>query len=105
MNSAKSMVSSLSNLVDNLASEIHKVKCKKEHNNKKCEACGTKYKDCECCLKDTNFKDDLILYICLCFNRYYQQKFDEVLKRFANIYKFSNHDISKFVLLLRKGVY
>ena len=32
--------------------------------------------------------------------------FDENLKRrFANKYRFSNHDISKFILLLQKGVY
>ena len=33
-------------------------------------------------------------------------KFVENLKnRFANTYNFSNHDINKFILLLRKGVY
>ena len=28
----------------------------------------------------TNFKDDLILYKCLCCSKNYQQKFDEKLK-------------------------
>ena len=53
------MASSLSNLVDNLAEKIHKIKCKYGHN-KKHETCGIKYKDCECYLEYTNFKDDLI---------------------------------------------
>ena len=42
----------------------------------------------------------------LCCNKNYQKKFDENLKmRFANTYKLPNHDISKFILLLRKCVY
>ena len=49
----------------------------------------------------TNVKDYLILYKCLCCN-----KFDENLKkRFANTFKFCSHDISKFILLLQKGLY
>ena len=39
-------------------------------------------------------------------NKSFQQKFDEKLKEgFFNIYKFSNHDNNKFILMLRKGVY
>ena len=29
----------------------------------------------------------------------------KLIKRFTNIYKFFNKDISKFILLLRKGIY
>ena len=50
------LASSLSNLVNNLAEGIHKVKCKYGHNDKKCETCGVKYKDCNCCVEYTNFK-------------------------------------------------
>ena len=60
------MTSTLSSLVDNLAEGIHRIKCKHEHDNKKCETCGIQYKDCESCL-------DLILYKCLCRNRNYQK--------------------------------
>ena len=57
-------------------------------------------------LKYTNFKYDLIEYKCLCFNKNYQKKFDENLKKqFFNTYKISNHDINKFILLLQKAVY
>ena len=41
-----------------------------------------------------------------CCNKNYPKILDENLKkRFANTYKFVNHDINKFILLLRKGVY
>ena len=29
-------------------------------DHRKCEKCGIKYKDCECCLEYTNVKIDLI---------------------------------------------
>ena len=39
-------------------------------------------------------------------NEIYQKTFDEnVKKRFANTYKFANHDINKFILLLGRSVY
>ena len=100
------MTTSLPNLVNNLSEGIHRIKCKYRRNDKKCEICGIKYKNCDCFLEYTNFKDNLIEYKCLCCNKNYQQKFDEKLKeRFFNTYNFSNHDINKFILLLRKGVY
>ena len=36
------IASSLSNLVDDLAERIHKIKCKNEHNDKKCKTCEIK---------------------------------------------------------------
>ena len=48
------MASSLSNLADNLAEGIHKIKCKYGQDNKKCEPCEIKYKDCDCCLEFKN---------------------------------------------------
>ena len=50
IDSARFMVSSLSNLVNNLAEGIHKIKCKNKHNNEKYETSGIKYKDCDCYL-------------------------------------------------------
>ena len=83
------MGSSLSTIFDNLAERIHKIKCKYEHDNKKFEACGIKYKDCEFCLEYINAKDNLILCKCLCCNKNYQKDVN------ANTYKFSNHEINK----------
>ena len=34
-----------------------------------------------------------------------EQNSENLKERFANTYKLSNHDLNKFVLLLRKGVY
>ena len=55
---------------------------------------GIKFKDCDCFPKiiPKNFN--------------YEKKFDENLKkRFSNAYKFSNHDINKFILLLPDHAY
>ena len=41
------MASSLSNIVNNLADRIHEINCKYKHNDKQCEDCGIKYKDCD----------------------------------------------------------
>ena len=42
----------------------------------------------------------------MCCKKQYQHKFDEKLKDlFFNTHKFSNHNNSKFILLLLKGVY
>ena len=84
------MAISLSNLVDNLTEAIHKFKCK----------------DCDCFLEYESVKDHLVKYKCLSCNKEYLNKIDEELKkRFKNIFKFSIYDISKIILLLRKGVY
>ena len=104
LDSTRFMASSLSNLVNNLSGRLHRIKCKLGHDDKKCDTCGIKYKYCDCFLEYTNFKDDLIEYKCSCCNKSYQRKFDEKLKeRFFKIYKFSNHDNKKFILLLRKS--
>ena len=84
------MASSLSNLVDNLAEGIHKIKCK----------------DCDCFLEYESVKDNLIKYKCLSCNKDYSNKLDEKFKkRFKNTFKCSNNNINKFILLLIKTVY
>ena len=84
------MASSLSNLVDNLTEGIHKIKCK----------------DCDCFLEYESVKDNLIKYKCLSCNKDYSNKIDEELKkRLKSAIKFSNNDINKSILLLRKGFY
>ena len=90
IDTAKFMASSLSNLVDNLAEGIQKIECK----------------DCDCFREYESFSDDLRKHKCLSCNRDYSNKLDEKFKkRFKNTFKFSNNDINKFILLLRKGVY
>ena len=87
---ARFMATSLSNLADNLTEGIHKIKCK----------------DCDCFLEYESVKDNLIKYKCLSCNKDYSSKLDEELKnKFKNTSKLSNNDITKFISLLRKGVY
>ena len=84
------MATSSSHLVDNLTERIHKIKCK----------------DCDCFLEYESVKDNLIKYKCLSCNKYNSNKIaEELKKRFKNTFKFSNNDINKFILLLRKCVY
>ena len=98
IDSIKCMASSLSNLASNLAKGIHKIKCKSGHNNDKFETHEFKYKHCECHLEYINFKCNLIENRYFRCNKNHENKFDENLKkRFVNIYKFSNHDINKFI--------
>ena len=44
------MASSLSNLLNDLSEGIHKIKCKYEQNDEKCETCGITYEVCDCFL-------------------------------------------------------
>ena len=67
------MATSLSNLANNSAEGILKIKCKDGHDNKKCETCRIKYKDFECFLEYTNFKDDFMTCKCSYGNRNYQK--------------------------------
>ena len=84
------MASPLSNLVDTLAEGIHKIECQ----------------DSDCLLEYESVKNNLKKIKCLSSNINYWNKIDEELKkRFKNTFKFSDNDINKFILLLRKGVY
>ena len=88
IDSARFMLTSLSKLVDNLAEGIHKIKCK----------------DCDCFLEYESVKDNLIKYKCLSCNKNYSSIIDKEFKNRFKRFKFSNNDINKFILLLRKGV-
>ena len=84
------MTTSLSNLVDNLTEGINK----------------NKLKDCDCLLEYEIAKENSGKYKCISWKRGYSNKIDEELKkRLNNTFRFSNNDIKKFILLLRKGVY
>ena len=84
------MTNLLSNLVDNLAEGIHKIK----------------WKDCDGFLEHENVKDHLIKYEYKSFNKDYLNKLDKKLKKqFKSTFKFSDKDMNMFILLLRKGVY
>ena len=84
------MATSLLNLLDILAEEVHKIKCK-DYN------CFPEYK---------SVKNNLIKYKCLSYNKGYSSKLDEKLKtKFKNTFKISNNDVKKFILFIRADVY
>ena len=87
--SARFLASSLSNLVDNLAEGIHKIK----------------FQDCDCFLEYESVKANLIKYKSLSCNKGYLKKLDEKLKkRFKNTFKSFNNDIFEFILLLKEKI-
>ena len=90
IDSARFMVTSLSNLANNLAEGIHKIKCK----------------DCNCFLEYESVKDNSIKYKWTSCNKNYSNQINEELKkRFKKTLNYSNNDINKFISLLRKDVY
>ena len=63
-------------------------------------------KDYDCFLKYESVKENSVKYKCLPSDKSYSNKIDEELKkRFKNSFRFSNNEVNKFTLLLRKGVY
>ena len=97
IDSARFMSSPLSNLVNSLSEGLHRIKRKLGRDDKNCETCGIKFKQCDCFLEHANFKADLIEYKCLICNKIYLRKFNEKLKEiFFDTYKFSNHVSNKF---------
>ena len=84
------MLSSLSNLVDNLSEGLHSDKCT----------------DCKSCLDYMSIKDNQLTFRCFECKKNYNKDFNkELIRRFASIYEFCNEDINTFIFLLRKGVY
>ena len=87
INSARFMASSLSNLIDNLTEEFHKVKCK----------------DCDRFLEYESAENNLIKYKSLSHNKDYSKKLDEKFKmRFKNTFKFSDQISKKLFCYLEK---
>ena len=83
------MSSSLPSLVDNLSEGLH----------------SDKYTNCKSCRDYMITKDDQLIFRCFECKKKYKKDFNkELIKRFANIYKFCKKDINKSILLLRKGV-
>ena len=64
-----------------------------------CEDCNNK-------LDYLRFKDNNMSFKCFQCNLWYKKQFEhDLINKFKNIYEFYNKDISKLILLLRKGIY
>ena len=73
IDSVRFMTISSSILVYNVSKEIHEIKCKCIHDNKKCENCGNKYKVCNFFLDNGKFKHALVEYKSLCCDKNYKK--------------------------------
>ena len=90
IDSFRFMLSSLSNLVDNLSEGLHNDRCI----------------DCKSCLDYMTAKDEQLIFRCFECKKNYKKDFNkELINRYSSTYKFCNGDINKFILLLRKGIY
>ena len=90
IDSFRFMSTSLSNLVDNLSEGLHTDKCT----------------DCELHFDYMSIEDNQLIFRCFGCKKNCEKDFNkELIKRFANTYKFCNKDLNKFILLLRKVVY
>ena len=78
------MTSSLSNLLNNLAERIHKIKFKYEHYDKNCKTCRIKYKDHKRFLNTETLKLSIILILIYNFNN---------LIKYNKMVKIKNHHI------------
>ena len=95
IDSFRFLSNSVSSLVDNLCEGLHNDKCT----------------DCKSCLDymsfyGITFKDEQLIFWCFECKKNYKKDFNkELIKSFKNTYEFCNKDISKFILLLREGIY
>ena len=89
------MSTSLSELFDNMSGIFNSMECK---------SCIEKIKiNSECCF--VGLKNNRLIYKCKECKEEQKRPINELIENFPSIYKFSNGNLNKLVLLLRKGVY
>ena len=89
------MACSLSNIADNLAEGIQKNKCKYEHDKKNMEQVELNAKT----VSERRFNSIKMYFL----KQELQKTFDEDLKKqLANKYKFSSHDVNKFIFAVTR---
>ena len=89
------MLTSLSELVDNMSGIFNSIECK---------SCIEKIKiNSECCF--VGIKNKRLIYKCRKCKEEWKRPINELIENFPRVHQFHNGDLNKFVLLLRKGVY
>ena len=89
------MSTSLSELADNMSGIFNGIECK---------SCIEKIKiNSKCCF--VGLKNNRLIYRCKECKEEWKRPINELIEKFPGIYQFYYGDLSKFVLLLRKGVY
>ena len=89
------MSTSLSEIADNMSRIFNSIECK---------SCVEKIKiNSECCF--VRLKNNRLVYKCKECKEEWKRPINELIEKFPGIYQFCNGNLSKFVLLLRKGVY
>ena len=74
------MLTSLSNLVNNLSEGLHNDRCT----------------ECKSCLDYITTKDEQLIFRCFRCKKNYEKEFNkELIQRFANTYEFCNRDLIK----------
>ena len=82
IDSFRFMSTPLSYLVDNLSEGVHECT------------------DCKLHLDHMSIKDNQLIFSCFRCKKNYERDFNkELIKRFANTYRFCNKDLNKFILL------
>ena len=95
IDSFRFMSTSLSELADNMSGRFNSIECR---------SCIEKIKiNSECCF--VGLKNSTLIYKCKECKEEWKRPINELIEKFPGIYQFCNDNLSKFVLLLRKGVY
>ena len=95
IDSFRFMSASLSDLIDNLPEFSYSIECK---------SCMEKIKiTSECCLG--RIKNNRLIYRWKECKKQWKKPIEGLIRKFPSIYQFWNGDLSKSILLLRKGVY
>ena len=95
VDSFRFMPTSLSELVDNTSGIYNSIECK---------SCIEKIKsNSECCF--VGLKNSRLICKCKECKEEWKRPLSKLIENFPSIYQFSNGNLNKFVMLLRKGVF
>ena len=89
------MSTSLSELVDNTSGIFKSIECKSSTEKTKINS--------ECCF--VGLKNNKLIYKCKKCKEECKRPLNKLIESFSSIYQFSEEDLNKFVIQLRKGIF